>query len=391
MPSERMRAMRAITHRIGVASCALHLLAAGSPIWSLLFYDILSLMKLSRFSYTLPQTLIAQQPVHPRDVCRLMSVDLASGSIRHLIFSNLPDLLRAGDVLVFNDSKVIPARLYGKKSTGGKVEIFIVKKESDTRWIALVKNITEKESGRAISLAHSKIITATPIRKYPDGTWAVEFSHGSAAFDRYISRYGETPTPPYIKKHARMTDYQTIYAKTAGSVAAPTAGLHFTKRLMNKLRSRGIEMHTVTLHVGIGTFLPIRTERIENHRMHPEYAAISATTARAIRKAKRQGRRVIAVGTTAVRTLEAFATSDGKLTHGSKEVALFIYPGYRFRMVDGMITNFHLPCSTLLVLVCAFAEWKKRGGMKQILNAYKIAGKKKYRFFSFGDAMMISS
>lgn len=361
---------------------------------ALLFYHLkhlsLNHMNLSEFSYALPETLIAQAPTKPRDACRLLSFDVMTALLRHMKFSDLPQLLRAGDVLVFNDSKVIPARLYGRKATGGHVEIFLVRKKSSARWNALLKNISEKEAGCIISLLHSKIITAQPLHKQPDGLWTIKFSRGGTALDAYIARYGDTPTPPYIKKHVALSEYQTIYAKTPGSVAAPTAGLHFTKRLLRTLHAMGAEMHTVTLHVGIGTFLPVRTETIEDHRMHAEYAEMSAETARAVSKAKKEGRRIIAVGTTAVRTLEAFAHENGRLSSGKRNVQLFIYPGYQFRIVDGMITNFHLPSSTLLILVCAFAEWRKKGGMNQILSAYKTAVKKKYRFFSFGDAMFIT-
>ncbi|MBI4250779.1 tRNA preQ1(34) S-adenosylmethionine ribosyltransferase-isomerase QueA [Candidatus Uhrbacteria bacterium] len=346
-------------------------------------------MNISNFSYTLPQSSIAQTPAKPRDGCKLLAINCQEEKMRHLTFTDLPNVLRAGDVLVWNDSKVIPARLYGKKQTGGQVEIFLVKKLSAARWAALLKNVSEKNEGHTLALQSSTTLTAHPIHKNTDGTWVIRFSKGGTALDTYIGRHGDTPTPPYIKKHARLVDYQTVYARQPGSVAAPTAGLHITKRLIKKLQAIGVEMHSITLHVGIGTFLPIRTDKIEHHTMHPEYAEISPATARAITQAKKQGRRIIALGTTAVRTLEAFGAQDGSLASGAKYVKLFISPGYDFRITDAMITNFHLPHSTLLVLVCAFAEWKHKGGMQFILNAYKIAVEKRYRFYSFGDAMFV--
>lgn len=363
----------------------------------------MSNLKLSQFNYNLPEKLIAQKPKAPRDHCRLLVLDKnpSAGSgqeIQHKKFFEIEKFLRKGDVVVLNDSKVIPARLYGKKSTGlpavalglakegGNVEILLIKKVASNKWEALLKNFKSKESGKTIII--TKNFIATPEKNIEGGLWLIKFNAQGEKLQKLIHKYGQTPLPPYIKKSAKLKDYQTIYAQNEGSVAAPTAGLHFTKQLINELKKKGIIFETITLHVGLGTFSPIREENIEKHKMHSEWAEISAKTAKAINKAKAEGRRVIAVGTTSVRTLEYFSDKilNSKfyiLYSGQREVDIFINPGYKFKIVDAIITNFHLPQTTLMILVAAFAR------QDNILKAYQEAIKKKYKFFSFGDAMLI--
>lgn len=365
-------------------------------------------MNLSDFDYELPEKLIAQKPTLPRDKCRLLILDRKTGKIQHKKFFDIVNFLQKGDVLVVNDSKVIPARLYGKKITGGNVEIFLIKKKATDQWEALLKNFKASTfskasiDNKALDIIISKNLIATPIENVGEGIWKIKFNQKGSALDASIRKYGQTPLPPYIKKQSKLRDYQTIYAQKEGSVAAPTAGLHFTKKLFNDLKKKGVVIETVTLHVGLGTFSPIREDNIEKHKMHSEWAEVSAKTAKAINRAKADGRRVIAVGTTSVRTLEAFAcsthnlqpTTDNKnqkfkiINPIHKEVSIFIKPGYKFKIVDGMITNFHLPKTTLLILVSAFAG-KSDDGRKKILKAYQEAVIKKYKFFSFGDAMLI--
>lgn len=294
--------------------------------------------------------------------------------------------------MIFNDSKVIPARINGKKDTGGSVEILLIKKTSSAQWEALLKNFKYKELGKKIII--NKNFIATPIKNIDGGLWQIKFNLSKNTLDKAIRKYGQTPLPPYIKKMSKLSDYQTIYAKKEGSAAAPTAGLHFTKKLLAELKKKGIETETITLHVGLGTFAPIKDDNIENHKMHSELAEISAKTAKAINKAKAEGRRVIAVGTTSTRTLEAFDTlthnlqqttynKKTKIQSGKKEVDIFIKPGYDFKIADGIITNFHLPKTTLLLLISALSDRDK------IMRAYQEAINKKYKFFSFGDAMLI--
>lgn len=364
-------------------------------------------MKLSQFDYNLPENLIAQKPTEPRDHCRLLVVRKNSDKFEHLKFFEIEKFLQKGDVIVLNDSKVIPARILGKKAkprteadasgawdTGGSVEILLIKKLSTDTWEAMLKNFKVKELGKKIIVSENFI--AIPVKNIGEGLWQIKFNLKGAALDKAIHKFGKTPLPPYIKKSAKIADYQTIYARKEGSAAAPTAGLHFTKRLINKLRKKGVIFETVTLHVGLGTFSPIREENIEKHKMHSELAEISAKAAKAINKAKSEGRRVIAVGTTSVRTLEAFAQQlkvkslKFKVRSGKKQVDIFIKPGYKFKIVEGMITNFHLPETTLMILVSAFAGLPAgRNGRDKILRAYNEAIKKKYKFFSFGDAMLI--
>lgn len=336
--------------------------------------------RLSSYDFDLPSELIAQKPASPRDAARLMIINKTTGEMAHRRFFDLPEILEKGDVLVFNDSKVIPARLLGQKETGGKMEVFLLKKiktgrETSNAWQCLIKG--KIKPGQKIYL--TKNIFAIPINKIDDKVWLVEFN----ASDKNIFSLGETPLPPYIKNKSRLSDYQTVYAKELGSVAAPTAGLHFTKALISKLKKKGVQIEYVTLHVGLGTFLPVETDDILKHKMHSELAEINPATAKKLNQAKKSGLRIIAVGTTAARTLESCAEKNGRIKAQKIDTEIFIYPGYGFKFVDGMITNFHLPKSTLLMLVSALA------GKPLIDRAYKEAIRSKYRFYSFGDGMLI--
>ena len=365
-------------------------------------------MKLSDFNYQLPQELIAQQPARPRDHSRLMVLDRRSKKIEHKAFYNIVDYLRSGDVLVLNDTKVFPARLIGyREKTGGRVEIFLLKrskletpgtgqepklkiKKSRETWEALIGN-RRKRVGQIIVFA--KGLKCEIIGQVDQSVWLVEFNKSGRVLERLIDELGEVPTPPYIKepKNKRTkklkSDYQTVYAKNTGSVAAPTAGFHFTVALINKLKKRGVQFEFVTLHVGLGTFAPVKIQNIKEHKMHAEFAALSALTAKRLNRAKKEGRRIIAVGTTSVRTLEAFCDKANNLKAGRRWVDIFIYPGYKFKAVDGLVTNFHLPESTLMMLVSAFA--RPQAGHQLISKAYQSAVKERYRFYSFGDAMFI--
>lgn len=330
---------------------------------------------LTRFNYSLPKKLISQSPTKPRDHARLLILDKKSGAIEHKKFFNITDYLEPGDVLVLNNSKVIPARLIGQKETGGKVEIFLLQKEAPQTWQALIKgNLKEGQK-----VLFNKEIKAKVINKQDEKTWLVKFN----CSDKKLFKVGNTPLPPYIKEESKSSDYQTVYAKSAGSVAAPTAGLHFTHGLLNKLKKKGIKIEYITLHVGLGTFWPVKSKYLEDHKMHAELAKIDQKTAKVLNKAKKTGNRIVAVGTTSVRTLEALSSSEGLIKPISKWVNIFIYPGYKFKFVDSIITNFHLPQTTLLVLVCAFAT------EKHTRKTYQEAIKKKYQFYSFGDAMLI--
>ncbi|RHA12140.1 tRNA preQ1(34) S-adenosylmethionine ribosyltransferase-isomerase QueA [Megasphaera sp. AM44-1BH] len=338
-------------------------------------------MKLTDFSYELPKELIAQHPAEPRDHARLMLYDRKTGAVEHKHFYDLVDELRAGDVLVFNDSKVIPARLYGKRvPTGGKVEVLLLTPVGEDRWEVLVKPGKKALPGTTIEFPGG--LQAEVLDRTDFGGRVVHFTY-DGVFDDIIDKIGEMPLPPYI--HEKMEDpneYQTVYARERGSAAAPTAGLHFTDELLQKIRDKGVEEVFVTLHVGLGTFRPVEEENIEDHQMHSEFYSITPEAADAINRAKAEGRRIIAVGTTSIRTLESAGTT-GKLKAGSGWTNIFIYPGFTFHIVDALVTNFHLPESTLLMLISALST------REQILHAYEIAVKEKYRFFSFGDAMFI--
>ena len=338
-------------------------------------------MKLTDFSYELPKELIAQHPAEPRDYARLMLYDRKTGAVEHKHFYDLVDELRAGDVLVFNDSKVIPARLYGKRvPTGGKVEVLLLTPVGEDRWEVLVKPGKKALPGTTIEFPGG--LQAEVLDRTDFGGRVVHFTY-DGVFDDIIDKIGEMPLPPYI--HEKMEDpneYQTVYARERGSAAAPTAGLHFTDELLQKIRDKGVEEVFVTLHVGLGTFRPVEEENIEDHQMHSEFYSITPEAADAINRAKAEGRRIIAVGTTSIRTLESAGTT-GKLKAGSGWTNIFIYPGFTFHIVDALVTNFHLSESTLLMLISALST------REQILHAYEIAVKEKYRFFSFGDAMFI--
>lgn len=338
-------------------------------------------MKLTDFSYELPKELIAQHPADPRDHSRLMLYDKQSGAVEHRHFYDLVEELHAGDVLVFNDSKVIPARLYGHRApTGGKVEVLLLTPCGEDSWEVLVK--PGKKALPGTTLEFDRGMTAQVLDKTDFGGRIVKFSY-NGVFDDIIDEIGEMPLPPYI--HEKLEDknqYQTVYARVKGSAAAPTAGLHFTEGLLDTIRAKGVQIVFITLHVGLGTFRPVEEENIEDHAMHSEFYSISPEAAAVINQAKAEKRRVIAVGTTSIRTLES-AGKTGMLQAGSGWTNIFIYPGFTFHIVDALVTNFHLPESTLLMLISALSEREK------ILAAYAVAVREKYRFFSFGDAMFI--
>jgi len=342
-------------------------------------------MLVSEFDYHLPAELIARYPAAERDQSRMMLLDRSSAAISGRFFKNIGEYLRPGDLLVLNDTRVIPARLFGHKATGGKVEIFLVRREEseEERWSCLMRSSKGMRPGQSISLASGMIAR---IRERVDQeNWLVEFE-GNEPFPVWLEREGRMPLPPYLQREADSHDrlrYQTVYARAAGAVAAPTAGLHFTPALLADLEAAGIAVTSLTLHTGLGTFQPVRVERVEDHRIHSERYAISAETAEAVRATRERRGRVVAVGTTTARTLEYAADGDGQVRPGSGEADIFIYPGYRFRVVDALVTNFHLPGSTLLMLVSAFA------GKDLVFKAYRQAVENAYRFYSYGDAMLI--
>ncbi|WP_288760616.1 tRNA preQ1(34) S-adenosylmethionine ribosyltransferase-isomerase QueA [uncultured Veillonella sp.] len=339
-------------------------------------------MKVTEFDYELPEELIAQHPVEPRDTSRLMTLDKVTGEVGHKAhFYDIIGELGSNDVLVFNDTKVIPARLYGhRKESGGKVEVLLLTPCGENTWECLVKPGKKCPIGQEI--VFNEKLSGTVIDKTDFGGRIIRFTV-DGVFDDIIQDIGEMPLPPYI--HEKLEDqnrYQTVYAREKGSAAAPTAGLHFTPELLERLKAKGVTLAFVTLHVGLGTFRPVSAEVIEDHQMHSEYYVVTQETADIINEARRAGKRIVAVGTTSVRTLES-ATVDGELKAGHDWTQIFIYPGYQYKMVDALITNFHLPQSTLLMLISALA------GREHCLAAYKEAVKERYRFFSFGDAMFI--
>ncbi len=373
----------------------------------------------SDFDYRLPSKLIAQQPMKPRDHSRLLILDKNTGEIEHKHFYDIVNYLNDGDVLVLNNSKVFPARLIGqKKDTGGKIEVFLHQKIKAGIWNCLLGGHGKKDD-LEIKLGKGRFnLIAKVLKDNQDGTWQVKFNKTGQSFFNVVNKIGKTPLPPYIKRNKKLVvssqkdkiNYQTVYAdeKKTGSVAAPTAGFHFTPPLLNKLKKRGIQIEYVTLHVGLGTFAPVKIEKIKDHKMHSELVEISKKTLANVIKAKKEKRRIIAVGTTSIRTLEsAFTTvilesrilgtiesrrdpisrsfnAPSMMTNHSFQTSIFIYPPYKFKVIDAVITNFHLPKSTLLMLVSAFA------GKKNIDRAYQEAIKNKYRFFSYGDAMFIN-
>lgn len=344
-------------------------------------------MDLSLFDYELPAERIAQEPVEPRDASRLLVLDRATGTSEDARFSDLPRWLGAGDCLVVNESRVVPARLIGTIEGDGRlVEFLMLRSLGDGRWEALVRPGKRCPRGARVTLAGGAA-GATVLEHRGSGARAVEIE-APWPVDELMERHGLPPLPPYIGTHLapRPEDrerYQTVYATEKGSVAAPTAGLHFTRPLLERLRASGVETHGVILHVGVATFRPIRGAQVERHRLEPESAEVSAETAEAVNRARAQGRRIVAVGTTTTRTLEWAADETGLIRAGRGGADLFIYPGYRFRAVDALVTNFHLPRSTLLLLVAAFA------GRERVLDAYRGAVARGYRFYSYGDAMLI--
>lgn len=341
------------------------------------------MLRLEDFSYELPEELIAQTPLDQRDESRLLVLNRETGTLEHRSFRDLPTYLKPGDVLVLNDTRVLPARLYGRRlETEGKVEVLLLRELADGQWETLVKPGRRCPEGQVLVFGGEKLIGRV-LRRTPEGGRVISFNRTGDDFLTILSQIGQMPLPPYI--HTELKDqnrYQTVYARHIGSAAAPTAGLHFTPELLDKIKQGGTEILYITLHVGLGTFRPVREEVIEKHHMHEEFFHVSPEVAARINAAKAEGQRVVAVGTTVVRTLES-AGASGHLQPGAAWTRLFIYPGFQFRIVDGMVTNFHLPKSTLLMLVSALA------GRENILRAYQAAVQERYRFFSFGDAMLI--
>lgn len=342
----------------------------------------MSLTKRSSYWYDLPAEFIAQHPKDNRSESRMLVLDKKNGKVVHEKFSNIIDHLLPSDILVVNNTKVIPARLFGTKSTGAKVEVFLLEQKTENRWECLVKPGRKLQIGAEIIF--NEDLKAKIIDHAEEGGRIVEF-YWEGNFWDILEDIGNVPLPPYIKRESTNKDketYQTVYAEKRGSVAAPTAGLHFTKPLMKQIKEKGIEILEVVLHVGLGTFRPVKTDDIKDHIMHSEHCQITKEVAAEINQAKKDGRRIIAVGTTTTRTLESFA-ENGHLKSGSHWTNIFLYPGKEIQIIDGLITNFHMPESTLMMLVSAFA------GYENIMNAYKIAVEEKYRFFSYGDSMLI--
>ena len=339
-------------------------------------------MKTQDFWYDLPEELIAQTPLLQRDSSRLLVLDRESGQTIHRHFYDILDYLQPGDCLVMNNSRVLPARLLGHRPTGGAVEVLLLRDMGEKRWECLVKPGKKMQVGQVVSFGNGEL-TATVTAVQEDGNRVVEF-HYEGIFLEVLERLGKMPLPPYIRAELQDQErYQTVYSKETGSAAAPTAGLHFTNELLDKIRAKGVNTAFVTLHVGLGTFRPVKAEDITDHHMHAELCMISAETAELLNSTKQAGGRIICVGTTSCRTLESLVNEDGSFSAKSKWTEIFIFPGYTFKAMDGLITNFHLPESTLVMLVSAFA------GREHVLAAYEEAVKERYRFFSFGDAMYI--
>ena len=339
-------------------------------------------MKVSDFNYNLPEELIAQTPIQKRDESRLMVLDRSNKTIEHKVFKNIIDYLKPGDVLVRNNTKVIPARIYGKKETGANVEFLLLNNIEGDIWESIVRPGNKLHIGTKVIFGEGKL-KAEILDVLEGGTRKVRFEY-DGIFNEILDEIGLMPLPPYIHEELKEKDrYQTVYAKFQGSAAAPTAGLHFTDELLEKIKEKGIEIANVTLHVGIGTFRPVKVDNIEDHHMHSEHFYIKKEDVVKINTAKKEGRRVIAVGTTSSRVLESIADENGMVKEIETDTSIFIYPGYKFKCVDALITNFHLPESTLLMLVSALAD------KEFIMEAYEKAVKERYRFFSFGDAMLI--
>ena len=339
-------------------------------------------MKKSDFYFDLPEELIAQTPLQKRDSSRMLHLDRQTGEIEHRHFYELPEYLREGDCLVLNDTRVLPARLLGCRSSGGGVELVLLRDLGEGRWECLSRPGRKTKPGTELSFGDGEL-TATVEAVAEGGNRIVRF-HYDGIFLEVLERLGKMPLPPYIKEELQDAErYQTVYSRELGSAAAPTAGLHFTPELLDEIAKKGVKICYVTLHVGLGTFRPVKEDEIEDHEMHSEFCVVSPETADTVNTVKKSGGRVIAVGTTSCRTLESFTDEDGTLRPGSRWTNIFIYPGYRFKCIDALITNFHLPESTLIMLVSAVA------GRDNILRAYETAVKERYRFFSFGDAMLI--
>ena len=339
-------------------------------------------MKTHDFWYELPEELIAQTPLQQRDSSRLLVLDRESGQVSHRHFYDILDYLKPGDCLVMNDSRVLPARLLGHRPTGGAVEVLLLRDLGDKKWECLCKPGRKMQPGNEVIFGNGEL-TATVTEVLDDGNRVVEF-HYEGIFLEVLERLGKMPLPPYIKAElADQERYQTVYSREVGSAAAPTAGLHWTEELLEKARNKGFKTAFVPLHVGLGTFRPVKAEEITEHHMHSELCMLSRETADILNETRQNGGRVICVGTTSCRTLESLVNEDGTFEEKSKWTEIFIYPGYTFKAMDGLITNFHLPASSLVMLVSAFA------GRENVLNAYNEAVKERYRFFSFGDAMFI--
>ena len=341
-------------------------------------------MQLSDFNFTLPKELIAKYPSKTRSSCRLLALDGHTGKIENKVFTDIVDYINAGDLLIFNNTKVIPARLYGKKVSGGKIEVLIERLLEGNRALAHIKASKSPKIGAELILGENENIQVTMVARH-DALFELQFPDDVLSI---LNEIGHIPLPPYIDRPDDAQDrevYQTVYSKVPGAVAAPTAGLHFDKPLLDKLKQKGVEMEFVTLHVGAGTFQPVRVENIETHIMHAEYAEVPESVVKAVLDCKARGNKVIAVGTTSVRALESAAQQTGTIAPFFADTRIFIYPGYQFKVIDSLITNFHLPESTLIMLVSAFA------GYENTMNAYQYAVKEKYQFFSYGDAMLITN
>ncbi|HCO62856.1 MAG TPA: tRNA preQ1(34) S-adenosylmethionine ribosyltransferase-isomerase QueA [Clostridiales bacterium] len=340
-------------------------------------------MKTSDFYFDLPEELIAQTPLERRDGSRLLTLDKRTGARQHMHFYDLPKLLRAGDCLVLNNSRVLPARLIGKRETGGACEVLLLIDRGEKVWECLVRPGRKLHKGAKISFGDGEL-TAQVVDELEGGNRLVRFEY-EGIFLETLERLGKMPLPPYIREELQDRErYQTVYSKVVGSAAAPTAGLHFTPELLAQVEEMGVKVCYVTLHVGLGTFRPVKAEHLDEHQMHAEYCVISQETADIINQTKASGGRVICVGTTSCRTIESWAAEDGTMTAKAGWTSIFIHPGYRFKVMDGLVTNFHLPESTLIMLVSALA------GREPVLAAYEEAVRERYRFFSFGDAMCIT-
>lgn len=339
-------------------------------------------MKKSDFSFDLPQELIAQTPLEQRDSSRLLHLDKHSGNLEHRHFYELPELLHEGDCLVLNNSRVLPARLFGHRPTGGVVEVVLLRDLGDGNWECLTRPGRKTQPGTHISFGNGELC-ADVVSAIEDGNKILHFSY-EGIFLEILEQLGHMPLPPYIKEELKDSErYQTVYSKEVGSAAAPTAGLHFTPELLEKIQNKGVKLAYVTLHVGLGTFRPVKEDEIEDHPMHSEFCVVPQAVADMVNDCRAKGGRIVAVGTTSCRTLESMSDEKGILHAGSRWTDIFIYPGYTFKMVDALVTNFHLPESTLVMLVSALA------GRENILHAYQTAIDERYRFFSFGDAMFI--